>query len=305
MEIESMEKQYAEIDFSRSLAQKAERTDAWLKEYLNKKVGIPQRLQSAMEYMVLSPGKKIRAAIVLWTSEILSNEISAAALAAAAAIEMVHTYSLIHDDLPAMDDDDMRRGRPSCHKEYDEATAILAGDALLTIAFELLASEVSESEKAVRMIRLLAEACGPTGMIAGQMADMQSENRGGTLDDLRYIHINKTARMFAAAGGLGVIAADGSDDMLEALMTYGLKLGLGFQISDDILDVSSTTEQLGKTSGKDFQQGKLTYPSLVGLEKSLRISHELAQAAIDALDGLGSKADILRRLALEMRDRKK
>lgn len=305
MELESVENQYSEIDFGRALADKAGRTDAYLRSYFEKKHGIPERLKSAMEYMVLSPGKKVRAAIALWTCEVVCGEVRPEALAGAAAIEMVHTYSLIHDDLPAMDDDDLRRGRPSCHRQYDEATAILAGDALLTMAFELLATEVQEPETAVRMIRLLTEASGPAGMIAGQMADMESERKGGTQEDLRYIHMNKTARMFAAASGLGAIAADAGERELEAMMTYGLKLGLGFQVADDILDVSSTSEALGKTTGKDAAQGKLTYPAVVGLEKSEQIGRELARGAIETLERFGPAADILRRLAVEMRERKK
>jgi geranylgeranyl diphosphate synthase type II len=305
MTLESAKQRYLEIDFAGELAAKATQTDEYLRAYLDGKTGIPDRLTSAMEYMVLSPGKKVRAAIVLWTCEILCDETRPSAVAAAAALEMVHTYSLIHDDLPAMDDDDLRRGRPSCHKQFDEATAILAGDALLTEAFSLLATKVDTPDEAVRMIRLLAEAAGPAGMIAGQMADMEGERKGGTLEDLRFIHVNKTARMFAAAAGLGVIAAGADESSMEAMMTYGLKLGLGFQVADDILDVSATSETLGKTAGKDAAKGKLTYPAMVGLEASLRIGEELAAGAIEALAPFGPRADILRRLAVEMRERKK
>jgi len=224
---------------------------------------------------------------------------------AAAAIEMVHTYSLIHDDLPAMDDDDLRRGQPSCHKQFDEATAILAGDGLLTLAFEILSTQVEDSCAALKMVRTLSQAAGPSGMVAGQMDDLMAEHEPGTMELLRQIHMNKTARMFAAAAGLGAIAGHASEAQLEAVLEYGLKMGLCFQVADDILDVTVESEQLGKTAGKDEQQGKLTYPALVGLDESQRIAEELTIEAVDALRIFGPEADILRQLAQRLLHRNK
>ena len=256
------------IDISKLLEQKAGLVNGVIAEAVKGFGGIPDRLREAIEYTLSSPGKRIRAAVVLWCCEVAAGKVNRDAETAAAAIEMVHTYSLVHDDLPAMDDDDYRRGKPSCHKAFDEATAILTGDALLTMAFELLATKISEPAKAVEMIKTLAEAAGPAGMVAGQMADILAENTEPDAPAIEYIHINKTAKMFCASALLGAIAGGASGQQKELLGRFGLKLGLGFQIADDILDVSSTSSELGKTAGKDAKQGKLTYPAVFGLEQS-------------------------------------
>jgi geranylgeranyl pyrophosphate synthase len=224
---------------------------------------------------------------------------------AAAAIEMVHTYSLIHDDLPAMDDDDYRRGRLTCHKKFDEATAILAGDALLTLAFEVLAKEIKSPAIAARLVSELAEAAGPAGMVAGQMADLNFENKKVNEKMLRYIHTNKTAKMFSCAAVMGGICGGANEKLLKRLREYGLKVGLGFQIADDILDVCGTSEQLGKTSGKDARQGKQTYPAVIGLEKSKKLAEKIADEAITALKPFGEKAEALRRLVEALLNRTK
>ena len=254
--------------FKSSLAVKAVLTERVLVELFEDQTEIPHRLKEAMMYMVCNGGKRIRAALVMWACEIVAGKLNRDAKIAAAAVEMVHTYSLIHDDLPAMDDDDLRRGKPSCHKQFDEATAILAGDGLLTLAFEILSAEVEDPAVAIRMIRTLSEAAGPSGMIAGQVADMEGPHVNGSRARLEYIHLNKTAEMFAASAALGAIAGDADDQQLSALLEYGMKIGLGFQIADDLLDVTASSEELGKTAGKDTEQGKLTYPALIGLEKS-------------------------------------
>ena len=209
---------------------------------------------------------------------------------------MVHTYSLIHDDLPAMDDDDYRRGRLTCHKKFDEATAILAGDALLTLAFEVLAKEIKNPAMVARLVGELAEAAGPAGMVAGQMADMDFENKNIDEKMLRYIHTNKTAKMFRCAAVMGGICGRADEKQLKRLREYGLKIGLGFQIADDILDVCGTSKQLGKTSGKDAKQGKQTYPAVVGLDKSRELAKKKADEAVTALRPFGEKADMLRLL---------
>ena len=291
--------------FRAALAEKAELTGQVLQRLLEAQTEIPPRLAEAMGYMLQGGGKRIRSALVLWCCELTADCVTEAARIAAAAIEMVHTYSLIHDDLPAMDDDDMRRGRPSCHKQFDEATAILAGDGLLTLAFELPARHIDDAAAAVRIIGTLARAAGPSGMIAGQMADLESEHAAGTMQRLRYIHVHKTAKMFSAAAGLGAIAGGASQQDLTALLEYGLKIGLGFQIADDLLDVTASSQQLGKTAGKDAAQGKLTYPALVGQDASRRMLQSVTDEAIAAIEPFGPQADVLRQLAWEMAERTK
>ena len=262
-------------------------------------------LQKALAYTLSSPGKRIRSVLLLWRCELVASQETADARTAAAAIEMVHTYSLVHDDLPAMDDDDLRRGRPTCHKAFDEATAILTGDALLTLAFELLATRVTNSALAVKLIAQLAQAAGPAGMIAGQVADLKGENTVGTVEALEYIHTNKTAKMFRGATVMGGLCGGATPAQLEALAEYGLKIGLGFQIADDILDVSASSEQLGKTAGKDVKAAKCTYPAVIGIENSKQLEQTLAREAIAALEPFDQRADPLRQLALALLDRTK
>ncbi|MBN1788142.1 MAG: polyprenyl synthetase family protein [Sedimentisphaerales bacterium] len=293
------------IDISSELKQNAELINGVISEAVKGFDGIGGRLKEAIEYTLGSPGKRVRAAVALWCCQVVSGDINKDAQTAAATVEMVHTYSLIHDDLPAMDDDDYRRGKPSCHKAFDEATAILTGDALLTMAFELLATKISEPEKVVEMIKTLALAAGPAGMVAGQVDDLQAENGTGSGDDLHNIHMNKTAKMFSASALLGAIAAGASQDQKDLLGQFGLKMGLGFQIADDILDVSSTSQQLGKTAGKDVKQGKLTYPGVFGLAQSKEKAQQIAQEAIELLKPFGDKANILRELIFALLHRTK
>lgn len=291
--------------FYQQLAEKAALTGQVIQQILDDQPEIPPRLKSAMGYMLQGGGKRIRSVLAMWCCELICGQLNKEAQIAAAAIEMVHTYSLIHDDLPAMDNDDFRRGKPSCHKQFDEATAILAGDALLTLAFEIIAKQIKEPSISVRMIRTLAEAAGPAGMIAGQIADLMHENQVGTAEQLKYIHIHKTAKMFAASAALGGIAGGADDQQLSALLSYGLNLGLGFQIADDLLDVTANSEQLGKTAGKDVQQGKLTYPALMGIDESRRQLQTLTDQAILAIKPFGGRAVLLEQLALELQHRTK
>ncbi len=265
---------------------------------------IPPRLKEAIDYTLTTGGKRIRAVLVLWTCRAVSGEINDCARKAAVAVEMLHSYSLVHDDLPAMDDDDFRRGKPSCHKAFNEATAILTGDALLTMSFEVL-SKVEPVQTAAKLTGALASAGGPEGMIGGQMADMLAENSGGDIEQLKFIHTNKTAKLIVAAAVMGAIAACADEKQLEAISEYGLKLGLAFQVADDLLDVSGTSDELGKTAGKDMKQGKLTYPALLGVDKSKEIAEQLANEAVEALGIFDSKADMLRRLAAALLERKK
>ena len=291
------------IDFNEALAEKTERVNTVLTVLLAEFNDIPERLIRAIRYTLTAPGKRIRPALLLWCCEVVGGAANSDAEIAACAVEMVHTYSLIHDDLPAMDDDDFRRGRPSCHKEFDEATAILTGDALLTMAFEILAQKIQNAQVATGMITALASAAGPEGMIAGQVADLQAENSNGNVEHVDYIHIKKTAKMFAASAKMGAIAGGAEKHQIDAIETFGLKLGLGFQAADDLLDISATSRHLGKTTGKDADQGKLTYPGVLGIEKAKEITKSLADEAIEALADFGRNADILRRLTLALLER--
>jgi geranylgeranyl pyrophosphate synthase len=293
----------ADNGFSKQLERKVKLVNKTLERILSRRDLISKELIEPVRYALTGPGKRVRSAIVLWCCEMISGKVNRDAQIAAAAIEMVHTYSLIHDDLPAMDDDDYRRGRLTCHKKFDEATAILAGDALLTLAFEVLAKEIKSPAMAARLIGELAEAAGPAGMVAGQMADLDFENKNVDEKMLRYIHTSKTAKMFRCAAVMGGICGGANEKQLKRLREYGLKVGLGFQIADDILDVCGTSEELGKTSGKDVKQGKQTYPAVVGLKKSRELAGKIADEAVAALGPFGEKADTLRQLAESLLNR--
>jgi geranylgeranyl diphosphate synthase type II len=289
--------------FSIGLNQKAQQVNEMLKTLLAEQVDVEGELKKALEYTLHGKGKRIRGALVLWCCELVSGKVNRDAEIAAAAIEMVHTYSLIHDDLPAMDDDDMRRGVPTCHKAFNEATAILAGDALLTLAFEVLSEKVDRPDIAVKLISQLARAAGLAGMIAGQMADLKAENSRGTEELLKHIHTNKTAKMFRCAAACGAICGGADKTQVERLCEYGLKIGLGFQVADDILDVCASSEHLGKASGKDSKAGKITYPAIMGLEKARELEKKLAKEAIAVLEPFGPKADTLSQLAKALLER--
>jgi geranylgeranyl diphosphate synthase type II len=287
-------------DFNTQLSEKAQLVNATLSRLIARQTDISGDLKEAIRYTLEAGGKRVRSALVLWCCELVSGRINRNAEIAAAAVEMVHTYSLVHDDLPAMDDDDLRRGLPTCHKAFGEATAILTGDALLTLAFEILAKEIDQPPLAVRLIGELAQAAGPTGMIAGQMADLKAENGCGSKEILEYIHTNKTAKMFRCAAAMGAVCGVASDSDFNRLCEYGLKIGLGFQIADDILDVCASSEHLGKTAGKDAKAGKITYPAVVGMKKSKQLGKKLADEAVAVLEPFGQRADALRNLALAL-----
>jgi geranylgeranyl diphosphate synthase type II len=289
-------------DFNTLLRKNAQFINYILQQILSSQQ-IKDDLKEAMRYTLFAPGKRIRSALALWCCEVIKGQVNRNAEIAAAAIEMIHTYSLIHDDLPAMDNDDLRRGIPTCHKAFNEATAILTGDALLTLAFEILAKEIDQPAIAVRLIGELAQAAGPAGMIAGQMADLNAERKGGDEKILEYIHINKTAKMFRCAAAMGAICGGAGEKEYECLCEYGSKIGLGFQIADDILDVSASSEQLGKTAGKDAKAAKCTYPAVVGMKKAKELGRRLADDAAAVLKPFGKKADILRQLAMALLER--
>ncbi|MGL4461573.1 MAG: polyprenyl synthetase family protein [Planctomycetia bacterium] len=257
--------------------------------------GWPDRLREAMRYSTFAGGKRLRPLLVLLAADACLGALDAA-LPAACAVEMVHTYSLIHDDLPAMDDDDFRRGLPTCHKQFDEATAILAGDALLTLAFEAL-TDVRPSAVGLQCVRVLAAASGSVGMVGGQVEDLRAAEAPATLERLQSVHERKTGRLLAASLEMGALAAGATDAQRDALLHYGRKVGLAFQIADDLLDVVGDAAKLGKGVGKDHAAGKLTYPGLLGIDESRRQARELVQAACDHLRPFGPAGRRLAQLA--------
>ena len=262
----------------------------------------PARLAEAMRYCVLGGGKRLRPVLCLLAAEAVGGD-PEDALPAACALEYIHTYSLVHDDLPAMDDDDLRRGRPTCHRAFDEATAILAGDALLTLAFEVVARHTRPAAVGA-CVRLLAEGSGPAGMVGGQMADLMAQGRDDpTVEALEAIHRRKTGALLRAALKMGAAVAGAPEPLARALDEYGLAVGLAFQIVDDLLDVQGDEQKLGKRVGKDHGLGKWTYPGLLGLEGSRDRARELAEEAIAALQPLGDGGATLRALALDLLER--
>jgi geranylgeranyl diphosphate synthase, type II len=257
----------------------------------------PKRLKDAMRYSLLAPGKRMRPMLVLLAAE-ACNGSAEAAMPAACAVEMVHAYSLIHDDLPAMDDDDLRRGRPSCHKAFDEATAILAGDALLALAFEALAKQIQPPELAAACCAALAQAAGACNLVGGQADDMDRlHSADGELKMLEAIHRRKTGALIRVSLRLGGMTAEADDLQLSKLDQYGRCVGLAFQIIDDLLDVRSSEQSLGKRVGKDARRGKLTFPGLLGVDQSTRYAGELINEACEALLPLGPRTAGLDALA--------
>lgn len=260
---------------------------------------IPSRLRKSMRYSTLSGGKRVRALLVYAAGNAVAAPM-ARLDCVAAAIECIHAYSLIHDDLPAMDDDDLRRGQNTNHIEFDDATAILAGDALLTLAFELLAGEDSPlNDKQARSISLkLAQAAGPSGMVGGQMLDIQATDNALNLDQLENIHKRKTGALINAAVVCGALCSDAiTFEKRHKLSEYANKIGLAFQVVDDILDIESSTEELGKPRGSDEAMGKSTYPSIIGLEASKKLAENLYQESIVSIATISDNTQLLEELA--------
>jgi geranylgeranyl diphosphate synthase, type II len=262
--------------------------DAALERYTRFSADCPQQLAEAIRYSLLAPCKRLRPILVLFAAEACDSSWETA-LPAACAVEMVHTYSLIHDDLPAMDNDDLRRGRPTCHKAFGEAIAILAGDALLALAFEILVHDLPPADTAAKACAALATAAGPTALVGGQADDLALEHTEGDLAMLESIHRRKTGAMFLASLRLGGLVAGADEQQQLGLEQFGRKIGLAFQIADDLLDVQGSEELLGKRVGKDFQHGKLTFPHLLGVEESHRRAAQLVDEASQALGQLGEK----------------
>jgi geranylgeranyl diphosphate synthase, type II len=277
--------------------------DDALQAYLPKPSVKPKTIHKAMRYSIFAGGKRLRPILCLAAGECCGGEASAA-LPLACAVECIHTYSLIHDDLPCMDNDDLRRGLPTSHKVFGEAIAVLAGDALLTFAFELAAQVPGWPRYSLKdVIRELAIASGSRSLIAGQVLDLESEGKRVSLSLLRFIHESKTAALLRATIRLGAMSANATAARLQSLSDFGLALGLAFQVIDDILDVTQSSETLGKSAGKDLVSEKATYPSVIGLEASRKVARKLTDEAHRSLKPFGQRAEILHDLADYLLDR--
>jgi len=292
------------FQFQEWLNSHSERIEAALDGLLDSAQTVPNRLHEAMRYAAQGGGKRIRPLLV-YAAGSLGDAKAQALDAAAVAIECIHAYSLVHDDLPCMDDDDLRRGRPTVHKAYDEPTALLVGDALQTRAFEVLANASCDAQVRLRMIAALASASGSRGMAGGQAIDLESVGKKLDLTGLKQMHAMKTGALLSCAVELGGLAAHLNAAQMAQLAKYSSALGLAFQIVDDVLDVTADSQTLGKTAGKDAAANKPTYVTLMGLDYAQRQAKELQETAIASLDGFGFKAEALKDLALLVVNRAK
>jgi geranylgeranyl diphosphate synthase type II len=281
------------VEYSRLLRREV---DEALVEYTTYDADCPTHLADAIRHSLLAPGKRLRPLLVLMACDACGYD-RQEAMPAACAVEMIHTYSLIHDDLPAMDDDDLRRGRPTCHVQFGEATAILAGDALLAQAFEVVARDVQDPEVAARCVAKLARAAGPSELVGGQEDDLQAEFTQGGLEHLERIHRRKTGAMIRVSLCLGGLIGRASESQLAALDTYGEKIGLAFQIVDDLLDLSGDEAAMGKRLQKDSNSGKLTFPAVLGEDESRRRAAALIDDACSAVAVFGNRSAGLEALA--------
>jgi geranylgeranyl diphosphate synthase type II len=285
------------MDLPLYLREKVRLVDEALDRFLPAARVKPTTIHQAMRYSIFAGGKRLRPVLVLAAAEACGG-IEENAIPAACAVECIHTYSLIHDDLPCMDDDDLRRGRPTCHKVFGDAIAVLAGDALLTLAFELLTKTPPHPRySTAHLVRELAQSAGSRALIAGQVMDLESEGKAISVRNLQFIHRSKTAALLSSSLRLGAMCANATPKKLVSLTQFGESIGLAFQVIDDILDVTQTTEKLGKTAGKDIEATKATYPSILGLDKSRRVAASLTQKARSALEPFGRKGEILHALA--------
>ena len=289
-----------------TLAEGQQLADAALDRLIPLETQHPVSIHKAMRHSVFAGGKRLRPILCMEAGRMIAGSLPVGIADLGAALEMLHTYSLIHDDLPALDNDDLRRGRPTCHKVFGEAIAILAGDALQTQAYEALARLRCSPEARVRIIEEIARGTGTVdGMIGGQVVDLEAEHSKPTPEMLEYIHRSKTAALITASLVSGGLYAGARENEVIRLRSFGLGIGLAFQIVDDILDVTQTSEQLGKTAGKDTASEKATYPALFGIEKSQQKADELVSNAFAELDTFGARAETLKELARFLIERKK
>jgi geranylgeranyl diphosphate synthase type II len=279
------------------LEQDRQEIDQALLRLLPPETTTPQTIHRAMRYSVMAGGKRIRPALCLETACLFDAD-RRAAVEVGCALEFIHTYSLIHDDLPALDNDDLRRGKPTCHKQFGEAMAILAGDGLLTLAFETLSKAPVAEDRRVRVIQEISAAAGTVnGMVGGQVTDLEAEGKPVEAATLEYIHRSKTAALIRASAAAGALTGNASEDDVARIRRFGEKIGWAFQVVDDILDVQESSAALGKTAGKDQEQQKATYPALYGVERSRETADRLSAEAMEELAPYGERAEPIRELA--------
>lgn len=291
--------------FKEILEQGQSLTDAALDRLLPPETQHPVSIHKAMRHSVFAGGKRLRPTLCIEAGRMIAGSIPKGIEDLGAALEMLHTYSLIHDDLPALDNDDLRRGRPTCHKVFGEAIAILAGDALQTQAYQTLARLHCAAESRVRIIEEISRGTGTVdGMIGGQVVDLEAEHTQPDLKMLEYIHRSKTAALITASVVCGGLYAGADEPAVAEVRSFGQSIGLAFQIVDDVLDVTQTSEQLGKTAGKDTAAQKATYPALFGVDESLKKADALVQSALASLEGFGSRGEKLKMLARFLVERK-
>jgi geranylgeranyl diphosphate synthase type II len=289
-----------------TLEQGQQLTDAALDRLIPLETKDPVSIHKAMRHSVFAGGKRLRPVLCMEAGRMIAGSLPNGIEELGAALEMLHTYSLIHDDLPALDNDDLRRGRPTCHKVFGDAIAILAGDALQTQAYEVLARLKCPSESRVRIIEEIAHGTGTIdGMIGGQVVDLEAEHTQPTAEMLEYIHRSKTAALITASLVSGGLYAEAKNSRVAKLRAFGQAIGLAFQIVDDVLDVTQTSEQLGKTAGKDTASEKATYPALFGVDASVKKADALVSQALAELEGFGERAETLKELARFLVERKK
>ena len=297
------------MDLKAYLNEKRAVIDSALKGYLAESHGPADELVRAMSYSLFAGGKRLRPILCLAGAEAVGGE-GDDLLPAACALELIHTYSLIHDDLPAMDNDDLRRGKPTSHKMFGEALAILAGDGLLTEAFCIMANmdlpkKVDDPHVLLKIISLIAGAAGYRGMVGGQVVDIQSEGKEVEPVIVEFIHSHKTGALIAASVASGAILGGGDAYQVKKITAYGKKIGLAFQIADDILNIEGDSGKMGKAAGSDARKGKVTYPGVIGLDRSKEIQGEIVKQAIEAIEPFDSRADPLRQIAMYIIERKK
>ncbi|MEA3475525.1 MAG: farnesyl diphosphate synthase [Candidatus Cloacimonadota bacterium] len=281
----------------KDVKEKRELVNIIIDRFLPRKDEYPKIIHKAMRYTLFAGGKRIRPYLTITTYQLFGH-MDKKILPVAAAIELIHTYSLIHDDLPDIDNDDLRRGKPACHIEFGEDIATLAGDALIVEAFKILLTIDVKSKVKVELLKEFAEATGDTGLIAGQIVDIDSEGKYVSPKILDYIHMNKTAKLITTAVRFGTIMAEAGEDDLERITEFGKTLGLLFQISDDILDVEGSEEKMGKKTGLDAQRGKATYPKIYGIEKAKEKAQELQSKAQNIISYYGPKAEFLKKICV-------
>lgn len=290
----------ADFDLKQYLSERKKLVDDALEQLFPTPSGLEKKVVAAARYSLFAGGKRLRPLLCLAAAEVVGGRMNRV-MPAACALEMIHTYSLIHDDLPAMDNDDFRRGKPTCHKVFGEAMAILAGDALLTEAFDVTAGMLKSGhfppERIVQVVGIMAGASGHKGMVGGQTIDLECENRKVDLVTIEYMHVRKTGALLTASLEIGAVLGGGRPEDVKALRRYGLHFGLAFQITDDILDVEGEARLMGKTPGSDQAKNKSTYPTLLGLPRSKEAARGNVETAVEALDSFDATAEPLRAMA--------